>query len=81
MMILKRRLFHEICIKGGLISLLVIFMFISCASSPKEFDSKTTGPQMIVEPDSIRLGIARLKDTEIIFKGKGFQPEDSVLWC
>jgi hypothetical protein len=69
---------NEACVKGWLISLVVIFMFIGCASSPKQFDPKITGPQMIVEPGTIRLGIAKLKDTEIVFRGKGFQPEDSV---
>jgi len=53
-------------------------MFIGCASSPKEFDPKIQGPQMVVQPDTIRLGIAKLKDTQIVFKGKSFQPEDSV---
>ncbi|UCF56364.1 MAG: hypothetical protein JSW15_09800, partial [Deltaproteobacteria bacterium] len=65
---------NEACVKPGLISLMVIFMFIGCASSPKEFDPKIQGPQMVVQPDTIRLGIAKLKDTQIVFKGKSFQP-------
>jgi hypothetical protein len=65
-------------VKAGLISSVLIFMFIGCASSPKEFDPNITGPQMIVQPDTIRLGVARMKDTKIVFSGKGFQPEDSV---
>ena len=69
---------NETYIKTGLISIVVIFMLIGCASSPNEFDSSITGPQIIVEPDTIRLGIAKLTDTQILFKGKGFQPEDSV---
>lgn len=68
----------DLFVKAGIISLMVIFMFIGSASSPKEFDPNKTGPQMIVEPDTIRLGVARMKDTQIVFKGKGFQPEDSV---
>lgn len=64
--------------KIGPVFLVVILMFFSCASSPRKFDSKVQGPQMIVEPDSIRLGIARMKGTEIVFRGKGFQPGDSV---
>ena len=78
MITLKEWLSNETCLRGGLISLVVVFMFIGCASSPKDFDDAIKGPQMIVEPETIRLGIAKLKDTEIVFKGKGFQPEDSV---
>jgi hypothetical protein len=64
--------------KAGLLSSVFFFMFIGCASSPKEFEPNIAGPQMIVEPDTIRLGVARMKDTKIVFKGKGFQPGDSV---
>ncbi len=74
----RRWLFKETCLRFVLISLVVTFMFIGCASSPKEFDDTIKGPQMIVEPEAIRLGVAKLKDTEILFRGKGFQPEDSV---
>ncbi len=69
---------NEAFVKAGRISFVVIFMFLGSASSPKEFDPKITGAQMIVEPDTIRLGVAKLKDTKILFRGKGFQPEDSV---
>lgn len=78
MITLRKWVSNETCLKFGLISLVVTFMFIGCASSPKEFDDTIKGPQMIVEPGAIRLGVAKLKDTEIVFRGKGFQPEDSV---
>lgn len=65
-------------LKIGPVLLLVFLMLISSASSPKKFDSNVEGPQMIVEPGTIRLGIAKLKDTAIVFRGKGFQPGDSV---
>ena len=68
----------DLLVKAGLISSVFFFMFIGCASSPKEFDPNISGPQIIVEPDTIRLGVARMKDTKIVFKGKGFQPQDSV---
>ncbi|MGD8984980.1 MAG: hypothetical protein PVI53_13205 [Desulfobacteraceae bacterium] len=74
----KKWFSRDLLVKAGLISSVFFFMFIGCASSPKEFDPNITGPQMIVEPDTIRLGVARMKDTKIVFKGKGFQPEDSV---
>jgi hypothetical protein len=63
---------------GGLFLLIVIFMFAGCATAKKEFNPDVTGPQMIVEPETIRLGVAKLKGTEIVFRGKGFEPDDSV---
>lgn len=60
--------------------LVVSGLFISpgCASSPKTLDRSVTGPQVIVNPESIRLGVAKLMDTIIIFEGSGFKSGDSV---
>ena len=55
-----------------------IFLIAGCAHTEKEFDLAITGPQMIVEPDAIALGVAKVMDTQFVFRGKGFQPEDSV---
>jgi hypothetical protein len=78
MTIKKKWLFNGVCLKGGLISI-VVFMFMGCAAAPKEFDPSISGPQLIVEPESIRLGVATLvKGTDIVFRGKGFEPDDSV---
>jgi len=78
MIILGKSLSKKTFLKGGLISLILVFMLFSCASSPKEFDPNITDPQMVVDPDTIRLGVAKLTKTQIVFRGKGFQPEDSV---
>lgn len=64
--------------KFGLVLLLVSFMFLACCGAPKKFNPDISGPQMMVEPETISLGIAKLKDTRIVFRGKGFQPKDSV---
>lgn len=74
----KRCLANGICLRGGLLLFVLVFMFIGCASSPKEFNPKISGPQLIVEPDSIRLGVAKIMKAQIVFRGKGFVPEDSV---
>lgn len=58
--------------------LVFIFIFLGCGAAPKGFDPGIRGPQMIVEPGEISLGVAKLTKTPIVFKGKGFQPEDSV---
>ncbi len=64
--------------KGGLISVLIAFILMGCATTPKEFNPDIRGPQLIVEPETIRLGVATLKDTPVVFRGKGFEPGDSV---
>lgn len=65
------------CLMGGLM-LMIVLMLAGCATAPKEFDPKVSGPQVIVEPDSVSLGVATLAKTPMVFRGKGFQPEDSV---
>lgn len=69
---IPKKLFYFLIISFG------IFMFAGCAHTEKEFNPKITGPQMIVEPEVITLGVARVMDTQFVFRGKDFQPEDSV---
>lgn len=56
---------------------IILFVF-GCASAPKDFDPKITGPQLIADPECITLGVANLLGKTITFKGKGFKPGDSV---
>ena len=54
-------------------------LLTGCAGTPMQFNPQLDTPQIIVEPGSIRLGIARLvNDTRIVFQGTGFEPGDSV---
>jgi hypothetical protein len=62
----------------GLVSCFLILLIVGCAAAQKEFDPNIKGPQMIAEPNEIRLGIARIMGMDIVFKGQGFQPGDSV---
>jgi hypothetical protein len=78
MNIMRKCLPNKIWKKGGLISVFVVFMLMGCATAQKEFDPAIKGPQMIVEPETIRLGVAKVIDTQFVFRGKGFQPEDSI---
>ncbi len=63
---------------------LLLFIIISslsitgCFHNEQKFDPSIRGPQLIVTPQTIRLGVATLTKTPIIFKGKGFKPNDSV---
>ena len=78
MNIMKKRFSHTIAIGVLLLTMVFVFSFMGCASSSKGFDSSVKGPQMVVEPCTISLGVAKLTKTPIVFKGKGFQPGDSV---
>jgi hypothetical protein len=78
MKMIKKVSFCDVYLKIGLIFLLTLFMLIGCASSPAEFKDNASGPQIMVEPDTIRLGVAKLSGTRILFKGRGFDQGDSV---
>jgi hypothetical protein len=70
---------------GGVLIILACLVMVGgvlisqgCASPPKKLDPSMTGPQVIVNPESIRLGVAKLMDTIIVFEGSGFKPGDSI---
>jgi hypothetical protein len=50
-----------------------------CTSTSKTLDPSVSGPQVIVNPETIRLSVSKLKDTHIVFEGSGFKSGDSVL--
>jgi hypothetical protein len=56
-----------------------LFMLSGCSSPPKTLDRSISGPQVIGNPETIRLGIAKLaKKTNLVFEGAGFRPGDSI---
>ncbi len=58
---------------------IITCLFMGCAGTPMKFNPDSTAPQLIVDPPSIRLGIARLlNSTQLVFQGQGFHPGDSV---
>jgi hypothetical protein len=64
-----------------IISLLIfvtIFVVSGCSEAVKTLDQGIKGPQIVVNPGTIRLGVAKMKGTNIVFSGSGFQPGDSV---
>ena len=70
--------------KVGLWKLMVLVCFAmvsGCASPPKTLDPSISGPQLIVNPETVRLGVVKMRDTNIVFEGAGFEPKagDSVL--
>ncbi len=63
---------------GSLMVLLSFLIVLGCSNNPKTLDRSVTGPQVIVNPGSIRLGVAKLMDTIVVFEGSGFKPGDSI---
>jgi len=55
-----------------------IFLISGCSEAVKTLDKGIKGPQIIVNPSTVRLGVARMKGTKIVFSGSGFEPGDSV---
>ena len=64
-----------------LMILACLIIVSGCASPPKTLDPSISGPQVIVNPETIRLGVVKMRDTDIVFEGSGFQAKagDSVL--
>jgi len=56
-----------------------IFVLSSCSKPAQTLDRSVSRPQVIVNPETLRLGVAKVMDTEIVFEGAGFKPGDSVL--
>jgi hypothetical protein len=54
------------------------FVFSGCAHRAATINPAVTGPQVVVNPDAISLGVATLMATDIVFEGAGFQAGDSV---
>jgi hypothetical protein len=65
-------------LKGGLLCILLMFLCAGCASTPGKFDPNIKGPQMFAEPMTVCLAVSTVTGTPMVFKGKGFQPGDSV---
>jgi len=64
-----------------IISLLIFFTIVlisGCSEAVKSLDQGIKGPQIIVNPGTVRLGIAKLTKLKIVFSGSGFEPGDSV---
>jgi len=51
---------------------------LGCSAPPKVLDRSLAGPQLVMNPQVIPLGVAKLMDTNIVFEGSGFKPGDSV---
>ncbi|MFB0520907.1 MAG: hypothetical protein ACETWD_05700 [Desulfatiglandales bacterium] len=55
-----------------------IFLISGCSEPTKSLNQEINYPQLIVNPGTVRLGVAKLKATRIVFSGSGFESGDSV---
>ena len=70
----NRKYFHY----WKLMIFVCLILVSGCASPPKTLDPSISGPQVIVNPETLRLGVAKVLDTKIVFEGSGFNPNDSI---
>src|SRR4030065_1722557 len=75
---MRKKMFSKLLLLTGFFVLGVSFLFFGCATAPKTLNPAITSPQVIVNPESISLGVAALTGTKIVFEGSGFKPEDDV---
>ncbi len=74
----NRKGFSRIRVILTLVILTGCFLAAGCTSTPNQLDPSATSPQIVVNPGNVRLGVAYLTGTDIVFEGSGFEPEDSV---
>jgi hypothetical protein len=74
----KKGSFWKLVVSVFLILIGGVFVLSGCSSPPKKLDPSVSGPQLIVNPESIRLGVAKVLDSKIVFDGSGFKPKDSI---
>ncbi len=78
---MQKKMFSKLLFLAGLFVLGGSFLFSGCAgapTAPATLDPAVSKPQLIVNPESISLGVAKLTGTKIVFEGSGFNPDDSV---
>lgn len=74
----RMKVFSKILISSVLVALAGSFFLSGCSTKTMTLNPGITDPQLIVNPASIRLGVAKVAGTDIVFEGSGFKPEDSV---
>jgi len=70
--------FSKVLVATGIVALAGSLFLSGCSTTPMQLNPDITDPQLIVNPASIRLGVANVAGTAIVFEGSGFKPEDSV---
>ncbi|HET57876.1 MAG TPA: hypothetical protein ENN35_05480 [Deltaproteobacteria bacterium] len=74
----RMKSFSKVLVATGIVALAGSLFLSGCSTTPMQLNPDITDPQLIVNPASIRLGVANVAGTAIVFEGSGFKPEDSV---
>jgi hypothetical protein len=75
---MKRRYFRKFLAIGSFLVFSSILLTSACSEPTKGLNKEINHPQLAVHPETIRLGVAKLRATDIVFSGSGFEPGDSV---
>ena len=59
---------------SNLMILACLITISGCSTPPKKLDPSISGPQVIVNPECIRLGVVKMRDTNIVFEDLGLNP-------
>ena len=60
-------------------SLFMLGVVFGCGGPVHRLDDTLAGPQLVVNPDTLRLGAAKVMKTDIVFAGAGFSPEEKIM--
>ncbi|NVL93146.1 MAG: hypothetical protein HWN71_08960 [Desulfobacterales bacterium] len=75
---MKRRYFRRFLAISSFLVFSSIPLISGCSEPTKGLNKEINHPQLTVHPETIRLGVAKLRATNIVFSGSGFEPGDSV---
>lgn len=59
--------------------LVAMILAAGCGGPVHRIDDALSGPQLVVNPDTLRLGVAKVLKTEMVFSGAGFSPEEKIM--
>ena len=59
--------------------LALLSLAAGCGGPVHRLDETLAGPQLVVNPDVLRLGVAKVLKTDIVFSGAGFSPEEKIM--
>ena len=57
----------------------LILFSTGCSGPSHRLDASLSGPQLVVNPDTLRLGVAKVMKTVVVFEGMGFEPAEKVM--
>lgn len=75
---MKGRNLRHVFVLGAVTVLWALFIVTGCGTPTNALDRSVQGPQLLVNPEKIRLSVVWLKGATITFSGAGFRGKDSV---